>query len=151
MKTLIVFLIMCTAAFSQEKEIKNNIFYGEILGNGGDIFFNYERVIFNNFSMRVGAGFIIEHFSSNSGSHTDLGLLPIAMLYYSIEISGNNNIELGAGALIGGPHNLLPTMAFGYRYSPSDGGFFISAAFDMFPNADGYLFPWGGVGIGTRF
>ncbi len=161
MKTLIILLVVSALAFSQEKKIKSNILYVELLGNGLFSSLNYEGMISNNFSARIGVGFWYDYSVSNSGSHHDLGFDPLAMLNYLIEIYGNNYIELGGGVLIAtttftigdtfGPSSftIVPTTAIGYRYSPNDGGFFISAAFDMFISSG--IFPWGGVGLGYRF
>ncbi len=150
MKVVITILIAASMIYPQTKKQKYNTLYAEIFGNGGFFSLNYEREIFNNFSPRIGVGFISSTSSSNSGEHTDFGILPFAMLNYLIQIRGNNNIELGAGIITTGT-KYLPTLSFGYRYSPKDGGFFFKCTFDMLPNTDGYLFPWGGIGIGTRF
>ncbi len=92
MKTLIIFLIVSAAAYSQEVNSKNNIIYAELLGNGIYSSLNYETTF-----------------------------------------------------------TIAPTAAIGYRYSPKDGGFFLSAALDIFPEPAGKIFPWGGLGLGYSF
>jgi len=119
----------------------HNIFYGEILGNGGLFSFNYERETSFNFSFRVGLGLSI----NNS---TDFGLF-LGMLNYSINISDNNKIEAGGGVLTLGT-DFIPTFSIGYRYSPVNGGFFLSFSIDTVP-ARKFFNPWGGIGIGVKF
>ncbi len=161
MKVIMFFLIATTFVYSQGIEKKNNIIYAEIFGNGLFASLNYERAISDNFTARVGLGYVFSNSESNSGSHHDFGFLPLAMLNYLIEIHGNNYFELGAGALLASSaltsnsnfestNAIEPTFAIGYRYSPKAGGIFFSAAFDMFP-APGKIYSWGGLGIGIRF
>ncbi len=167
MKNLIgicIFLIAATAAYPQSMENKNNIFYAELLGNGLFSSVNYERVISNNFDLRLGLGFAFDNSASNSGSHHTTSFFPLAMANYLIDIYGNNYVEAGGGFLIASTdfnisntpnsfqqsaYTIIPTIAIGYRYSPKSGGFFFSAAFDMFIYAG--VLPWGGLGIGYRF
>ena len=164
MKNLIlicIFLIAATTAYSQTMEYKNNILYGELLGNGLFSSLNYERIILNNFDLRFGFGFAFSNPESNSGSHHSTSFLPLVMANYLIDIHGDNYIEVGGGVLIASTdfeisdtfapsmNFFIPTVAIGYRYSPKNGGFFFSAAFDMF--ILGTVTPWGGLGIGYRF
>ncbi len=148
-----------TAADNQK--IKNNIIYLEFAGNGLFSSLNYEGILSNNFSIRLGIGYEYDYSVSNSGSHHTDSFFPLVMFNYLIDVYGNNYIELGGGALIAssafsisdsfGPSTtaIVPTTAIGYRYSPKDGGFFFSAAFDMFIVSG--VFPWGGIGFGIRF
>ncbi|MHB8338209.1 MAG: hypothetical protein ACYDEE_12415 [Ignavibacteriaceae bacterium] len=83
------------------------------------------------------------------------------MANYLFDIYGNNYVEIGGGVLITSTDliisdtifttmsTIVPTTAISYRYSPKNGGFFFSAAFDMFIMAG--VTPWGGLGIGYRF
>ena len=164
MKSLIricIFLITVAAAYPQTMENKNNIVYAELLGNGLFSSVNYERVISNNFDLRLGLGFAFSNSESNSGSHHTTAFFPLAMANYSIDIYSNNYVEVGGGVLIAFTdfiisdsfsqpmYTFVPTTAIGYRYSPKNGGFFFSAAFDMFILSG--ITPWGGLGIGYRF
>lgn len=164
MKNLIricIVLIAAVSAYPQTMENKNNIVYAELLGNGLFSSVNYERVISNNFDLRLGLGFAFDNSESNSGSHHTTAFFPLAMANYSIDIYGNNYVEIGGGVLIASTDFIIsdtfsqsslvfvPTTAIGYRYSPKNGGFFFSAAFDMFIMAG--VTPWGGLGIGYRF
>jgi len=162
MKILIIFLITSAAAFSQQTERSSNILYVELLGNGLLSSINYEYEMSNNFSARIGVGYWFSNSESNSGAHHDFAFLPVAMLNYLFQIYGNNYMEIGAGTLISASDlssttgfestvALVPTFALGYRYSPKNGGFFFSVAFDMFSVSLSYVMPWAGFGLGYRF
>jgi hypothetical protein len=154
-------IIATTPISPQIVKYKNNIIYAELLGNGLFSSVNYERVISNNFDLRLGLGFVFSNSESNSGSHHTTVFLPLAMANYLIDIYGDNYIEVGGGFLIASTdleisdtfaqsmNVFVPTIAIGYRYSPKSGGVFFSAAFDMFILDS--ITPWGGLGIGYRF
>jgi len=148
----ILFIFLITTAFTYPQNVtnKNNILYVELFGNGVTASFNYERVMSNHFSTRLGLGFIYTTSESNSGYHRDFGFLPLVMINYLYQIYGNNYFELGGGAITS-LVSYEPTFAAGYRYSPNNGGFFFSLALDMFTNFDNNSFYWGGMGIGARF
>ena len=160
MKFLIIFLIASTVVSAQETGSKKNIIYIELLGNGLFSSLNYEHEISRDLNYRIGLGYYFSSSASNSGSHFDFGFFPIAMLNYFIRINDNNYFEIGGGTIISysdlsswvsyeSTIRFVPTFAIGYRYSPKDGGFFFSAAFDMFTL--GRILPWGGLGLGVRF
>ncbi len=163
MKTFILVLLACTFAFPQEKETANNNIYLELLGNGILSSINYEHTYSNNFTMRIGVGWVFSNSESNSGGHHSTAFFPLAMVNYLIDIYGNNYLEIGGGFLIAtseltfsdsfnNPNNItfVPTFALGYRYSPKDGGFFFSLAFDLFTYPP-QVMPWGGLGLGYKF
>jgi hypothetical protein len=162
MKALIIILVASSVAFSQQEQKSNNIIYIELLGNGLFSSLNYEYAISNNFSARIGLGYAFSNSESNSGAHHDFAFLPVAMLNYLFQIHDNNYLEIGAGALISASDlssspgfestvAVVPTFALGYRYSPKNGGFFFSAAFDMFSVSLSSVAPWAGLGLGYRF
>ena len=162
MKTIILVLLACTFAFPQEKETANNNIYLELLGNGLFSSLNYEYTISNNFTMRFGVGFAFSNSESNSGGHHTTSFLPLAMGNYLIDFYGNNYFEIGGGFLIASSNltfsnsfeptslTVVPTFALGYRYSPKDGGFFFSLAFDIFTYPP-QVMPWAGLGMGYKF
>lgn len=138
------------------------IIYAELLGNGIYSSLNYERIVSDNFSIRLGVGYVFSNSVSNSGGHHDYAFLPLAMVYYLVALNNSNYLELGGGALFAysglsseisyeTTFTIAPTAAIGYRYSPKDGGFFLSAALDIFPEPAGKIFPWGGLGVGYSF
>ena len=149
------------AAAVQKIKTKNNIIYLELAGNGLFSSLNYEGILSDNFSIRLGTGYAFSNSVSNSGGHHTDSFFPLVMLNDIIDVYGNNYIEFGGGALIVASAftisdsfepsiiAIVPTTAIGYRYSPKDGGFFFSAAFDMFIGSG--IFPWGGIGFGIRF
>ncbi len=155
-----IILIVASVAYSQQKDKAKNLTYAEIFGNGLFFSVNYERIISENLSVRVGLGNVYGSSASNSGEHHSLESFPLAMINYLIEIYGNNYFEIGAGGLIAASgfsffntyettFAIVPTIAAGYRYSPADRGFFFSITIDLF-SAD-YTYPWGGIGVGFIF
>ena len=161
MKTILLILLVCTFAFPQEKGTANNNIYLELLGNGILSSINYEHTYSNNFTMRIGVGWVFSNSESNSGGHHSTAFFPLAMGNYLIDIYGNSYLEIGGGFLIASSNltfsdsfeptslTVVPTFALGYRYSPKDGGFFFSIALDAFTVTG--VQPWAGLGLGYKF
>ncbi len=127
-----------------------NSFYAELFGTGGSFSINYERMIFDDFNVRLGMGGLLKIAVSNSGEHTDIGDVIFLMPNYLINVHGNNFIELGAGPLYQG-RELLGTFSIGCGHRPKTGGILFRFSFDMNTDMESEFLPWYGIGIGIQF
>lgn len=129
---------------SQIPDTARNAIYLEVLGNSVLGCLNYERMIGESFSVRIGALFTAT-----------------AMINYFIG-SGSHKLEIGGGATFGYGY-LGPTLTLGYRYQPKEGGFVFKAGFTPFDgvvptfssagsgsNSTG-IHPWVGISFGHCF
>jgi len=116
----------------------NNSFFVEAGGPGLLYSVNYERVVEDDFGLRV--GFSYASFSASSGSASASAAfmtVPVIASYLGLR-SGNHALEVGAGATIvyasgsgssgpiaGSGSGMIPlgTALIGYRRQPVDGGF----------------------------
>lgn len=150
-----------------ERKAKNLVYF-ELLGNGGLYSLNYERMIGNDLSARLGFSYFSVSASSSNGSQTstakaDIVTAPVMLNYMTG--GKNSKFELGAGALVvyasasgtgGGATSSVDGMGVagtgtvGYRYSPADGGFVFRVGFTPIVGKGGFL-PWGGMSFGGTF
>ncbi len=128
----------------------DNIIYIEMFGNSGVFSLNYERMILDNLSVRLGGGYDQYTHTSNSGSKDDyLSGDLLVIVNYLFAINKNNYLEAGAGLFMDIENT--PTFSVGYRYSPYSGGFFFKVTFDIKPHMVDRYHPYGGIGIGFKF
>ena len=157
-----------------------NTIYAEGLGAGGAYALNYERMLSNDFGVRVGFSYLSVTATSSNGTTTASSggsfiAIPITASYVGIS-SGSHALELGAGVTIwdisvsgtsggfvGAATGFVPvgTAIVGYRFQPREGGFnFRVGASPLFgkglglnannPTAFG-VFPWGYLSFGWTF
>lgn len=127
-------------------------FFLEWRGNAYSYSINIDHLISRQLSLRAGIAVIPSFFST--------GLVAPLMINY---LAGQEThfLELGIGTLVGGAVSstetgsigLIPTMTFGYRRQPPDGGFLFRAGFTPFiiPSEINFFQPWGGVSLGYTF
>ena len=131
---------------------RNHLFF-ELLGNGGAYSINYERLLTDRWTMRLGfAGWSSEGFWSNSEKTYLMVPLTSSLLFGR----GSNFLELGGGVVWGRitkkyDNGTQPTERHritnltgivGYRHQPSDGGFVFRAAFTPFFSLDNEHDAW---------
>jgi hypothetical protein len=159
---LAVILLPCLCKAQDSK----NVVYVEVLGPGILYSVNYERVITDNVTARIGASIFSYSYYSGESS---VVVLPMMANY--LWGSGSSKLELGAGAdvmvsrekhygdmepivspRITSDSNILLVGALGYRYQPSDGGFhFRIVASPIVSPYTGYFFPSLGCSAGIGF
>ncbi|HVZ41946.1 MAG TPA: hypothetical protein VHI13_21875 [Candidatus Kapabacteria bacterium] len=128
----------------------HNIIYLEMItmAMNGSLTINYERVINPYLAFRVGYGVAGAAFSEHSGESFSGGVASAMLM-----TGGNHKLELDCGMslLVGGDFRgpvfgesrgtgghssftVEPALGIGYRYQPSDGGFFfrIGAGWTLF-------------------
>lgn len=169
---LIPGLMICSLSYAQTESsyTSRNNAYVELLGNGGLYSINYERIVVENFALRIGFSAFKSTPLFGEGENA----------FVTVPIMGNflfgkrqNKFELGAGFMVGRKKytsSLNPidnrdspisnlTGVIGYRYQPSTAGLifrigltpFISltGGDDAYP--DSGIFLSGGVSIGYSF
>jgi hypothetical protein len=135
--------------------IARNTIFAELGGNGVVLSLNYERLIFSQMGIRVGAGICsIESNSSTIGKS-----FPLMLNYY---LGTKYKLELGAGVvfLANFQGNKLfasgasPLLGFtlGHKYQPLDGGFTLRASLTPFysPSQNHWALS-GGLSFGHSF
>jgi hypothetical protein len=109
--------------FAQDT-IPKNIIYLEGGGVGVLYSLNYERIISDNLSIRIGYTSWTMGIYGGSDSFTGIPLLVNYFLY-----EGNNKVEFGVGLEYARTnesdyrHTIIAVGTIGYRYQPKDGGF----------------------------
>ncbi len=155
-------------ARAEEAHEANNSFYIELGGSGAIYSLNYERFVQDDFTLRIGVGYISLTGAQINGATVtaDVSLLtiPVTASYLGIG-SGNHRLELGAGAVFakitgssssgsakafGSSTGLVGTAIAGYRYARPQGGFTFRAAFTPLFGEGGFQ-PWAGVAFGLGF
>lgn len=151
------------SAESEGRKAKNLV-YLELLGNGGVYSINYERMLTDDLSARLGFSYLsIGASAGDTSAKANLVTAPVLINY---TVGGKNHrAELGAGATLvyvsasstgggvgssGEGVGVLGTGVVGYRYSPADGGFVFRAGFTPLFGKGGFL-PWGGMSFGGTF
>ena len=124
-------------AGQDERNAYNSVF---VEGGGPGLLYslNYERIVENDFGLRV--GFSYESFSASAGGSSasaSIVAIPVIASYLGLS-SGNHVLELGAGATgiyangagsvtglsaSGSGMTALGTVLIGYRRQPMNGGF----------------------------
>lgn len=148
---------------STDRKAKNLV-YLELLGNGGLYSINYERMIGNDLSARLGFSYF--SVSASAGDSTAKASLVTAPVMLNYMLGGKNHkFETGAGATViyvsasasGGGASMsgegigvVGTGTVGYRYSPADGGFVFRVGYTPFIGANGFN-SWGGASFGGTF
>ena len=134
-------------------QTKNSL-YLELGGNALVYSINYDRVLTDDFSARIGIGFY--SLDDDTGDSASLSGIPITAHY--LFGKGNSRLEIGAGLVIfTGKADIstietkdsavLGTGVFAYRFQKPDGGVFFKAGFT--PLFQGGTFvPWFGLSIG---
>jgi hypothetical protein len=159
---------------SNEREAKNAI-YLDLAGPGLFYSINYDRVIVDDVSARIGFSYLSIGASADSGSGTTASAefsyiaIPITASYLGLG-SESNMFEVGGGGIImnfkgsglvessdasagaSASHTTLGLTAMaGYRHQPADGGFvFRIGASPVMPLGAGFL-PWGYMSLGAAF
>jgi hypothetical protein len=107
--------------FAQDT-IPKNIVYLEGGGVGILYSLNYERIISDNLSIRI--GYTSWAMPIYGGSDSFAGI-PLLVNYFQGE--GNNKVEFGVGLEYANDsdyrHTIIAVGTVGYRYQPKDGGF----------------------------
>jgi hypothetical protein len=155
----LVFLTLCASLGSatSQSQYKNGIF-AEIGGNAYWYSINYERQLPKTVVLRGGLGYAersywipitVEKIYGKKNHHFDVGGGLLVINYYQT----NNGVPTRRTAL-------AATGVLGYRYQKPDKRFFLKVAFTpawVFYDSDPYeetsekIYPWGGIGAGTRF
>jgi hypothetical protein len=121
-----------------ENRDANNSFFIEAGGPGLLYSVNYERIVENDFGLRVGASYASLSASAGSSSASaTFATFPVIASYLGLR-EGNHTLELGAGgtmvyasgaasgtgiAASGSGMTALGTALIGYRRQPVNGGF----------------------------
>lgn len=153
---------------SSERKAKN-VMYLELLGNGGLYSINYERMLSNDMSARLGFSYFSISASGTSSdgqqSSAKASIVTAPALFNYMVGGKNHKLEMGAGATLiyvsasasGGAASasgegvgVAGTGVVGYRYSPADGGFVFRAGYTPLVGKGGYM-SWGGVSFGGTF
>ena len=156
--TLLLFLIFLQPAYSQSKP---NSVYFELIGNGGLYSINYDRLITDNVSGRIGFMYLSK-LDLIFLTVDNIVIIPVTLNY--LIGNGNNKFEIGAGidyvnssggSLFGYKTNVTVTQIFGtatigYRYRQKDGGFLFRIGFTPIFGANGFQ-PLAGLSLGFSF
>jgi hypothetical protein len=160
----VVVLVLPSICKSQEG--KKNVVYAELLGPGLLYSINYERVVSDNITARIGASILPFSYDRPSSS---MIVFPLMANYLSG--SGNSKLEIGAGidavimrnktygdfeplpsVRIRNTYDMLLVGSLGYRFQPTNGGFlFRIVASPIFVPLNGSFFPSVGCSMGTCF
>ncbi len=152
-------------AFAQLERRAKNSMYLELLGNGGLYSLNYDRMLSNNFGVRLGVsriGFDIATLDQDPDADGKIGVSTLSLMTNYLVGQGKNCLELGIGAMaafasadvdgVGGVsgEGLSATGTIGYRIQPLDGGFLFRVGFTPAYNKDGFS-TWFGISLGAAF
>jgi len=154
---ILLVIMITTLEVKSQSQFKNGVF-AELGGNGYWYSINYERQLRRTIVARGGIGYVMKSFV-------------IPMTIEKIYGQKNHHLDVGGGLTFVNFHqtnNDIPTRrnsfavtgVLGYRYQKPDKKFFLKVAFTpiwTFYNNDPKdetpypVFPWGGIGVGTRF
>jgi hypothetical protein len=161
------------APVEKGRDAKNAI-YLDLLGPGVLYSINYDRMLTDTVSARIGFSYLSFGASASDGTSTASASLsymaiPITASYLGIG-SENNMLELGGGVSImnfkgsgvikssddkvqGGASTTTVAMTgiIGYRHQPSDGGFVFRAGLSPMEVFGGNFLPWGYLSLGAAF
>jgi hypothetical protein len=159
----------------KEREAKNAI-YADLLGPGLYYSLNYDRVLTDDLSARIGFSYLSFGVSASDGAGTTASAgfsywaVPLTVSYLGIG-SENNMFEVGGGGVImnvtgsglvdasgevDASGNVSSTMVgltglAGYRHQPADGGFVFRVGLSpVMVMGSGFL-PWGYLSLGAAF
>ena len=151
----LIFLSTASQVYGQDGQIQpKNSLYLELGGNALVYSINYDRVLTDDFSARIGIGFY--SFEDDFGDSASLAGIPITAHY--LLGNGNSRLELGGGILVvtgkadvGSVETkdgaVLGTGVFAYRFQKQEGGLFFKAGFTPVIHSGSFL-PWFGISIG---
>jgi len=153
---VLLIIVLSCPAYSQTKP---NSFYLELVGSGGLYSVNYDRLITDNFGLRVG----FMYFEADwFGFFNDVDFLLIPTTLNLLVGAGRHKLEIGAGPVfVSGSMGFFGsdpvsgsgvawTGTIGYRYQKNEGGFMWRIGFTPFLGG-GELFPSGGISFGYSF
>ena len=164
--------MICSLSYGQtglSKTSRNNA-YLELLGNGGLFSINYERIVVENFALRLGFGAFESGTLFGEG---DNSIVTVPILGNFLIGKNKSKFEVGAGFLFGrkkftstlnSNDNTTSSImdltgVIGYRYQPSTAGFMFRVGLtpfyalkggdDAYPSSG--LFLSGGLSLGYSF
>lgn len=158
---LIVVLLASSTSLAQPDFNAVNAVYAEGYGNGLLYSVNYDRLLSERFSFRVGFSYIkLDDFI-----FSDITFTFIPIMINALFGPGNHKLELGGGidvvsAASGSSVNdkeiksgVLLTGTVGYRYQRRAGGFLFRIGFTpiIAPYEDGGILPLPGISVGASF
>ena len=147
-------IVMNQNVRAQLKRERTNSLYLEIGGNNYFYSINYEKLLFNCVSPRVGVAlFPLGESSHTYGNTISLKITLLAMINYSLFLSKTSSIELGYGY-----GNLLfedymsATISIGFKYIPTNGKMIYKLSFTpLLNNKTIHNSFWAGFGIGFNY
>jgi hypothetical protein len=158
-----------------EREAKNAI-YVDLLGPGLFYSINYDRMLTDDLSARIGFSYL--SFGASAGDGTGAGSASAEFSYWAVPItvsylgigSDSNMLEVGGGPVImnikgsgvvetdetaSGAEASATVFAMtgmvGYRHQPADGGFVFRVGASPVMVFDAGLLPWGYLSLGAAF
>jgi hypothetical protein len=161
-------------AAGHDREAKNAL-YLDLLGPGLLYSINYDRVIADDFSARIGFSYlsygvsVSDNAGNTGGGKFSYFAIPLTVSYLGIG-SPNNMLELGAGGELlnakgkgfvnasAGSANVSESRTFfaltglaGYRHQPADGGFVFRVGFSPVAILNLITIPTGYMSLGAAF
>jgi hypothetical protein len=158
--TFIALLVLSrSTSLSQSERTLNSIFL-EVGGSGfGYVSFNYDRLISNSFSIRIGYShtqfafpidittnsfpLLVNYLAGENNSRFEAG---IGIAYVNLSASG----KLFSSSIDFKTNTLLLATALGYRYQPKDGGLLFRIDLTPFYGYGEVLFMYG-ISVGYTF
>lgn len=153
-------LMICSFSYGQSdfSKISRNNAYIELLGNGGLYSVNYERMLVENFALRLGFAFFKSGDLFGGGDKSIFTVPVLGNLFFG---ERKSKLEVGAGFLFGhqkftssfGPNNNTSssiidlTGVIGYRYQPSTPGLMFRVGLTPFYALKGGDDPYPGSGF----
>jgi hypothetical protein len=158
-----------------EREAKNAI-YVDLLGPGLFYSINYDRMLTDDLSARVGFSYL--SFGASAGDGSSAGSASAEFSYWAVPItvsylgigSENNMLEVGGGPVIMNVSGsgvvetddtatgaeasatvFAMTGMVGYRHQPADGGFVFRVGASPVMAFGAGLLPWGYLSLGAAF
>jgi hypothetical protein len=164
-----------SSSSSKGREAKNAI-YADLLGPGLFYSLNYDRVITDDLSARIGISYLSFGASATDGAGTTASAsfsywaVPLTVSYLGIG-SENNMFEVGGGGVLmnvkgsglvdasgeaGASGSASSTMIAltalaGYRHQPADGGFVFRIGLSPEMVIGSGFLPWGYLSLGAAF
>lgn len=138
----------------QENNIKTNSLYLEIAGNNYYYSINYEKILFQNFSPRIGVSIVPHGESSHTyGNSISIKINLLIMIDYSLYLFNNHAIEFGVGyADILDSDRIYATFTLGYKYIPENSKMLYKISFTPIFNKSVVRNQlWAGLSIGFNY